>query len=405
MVKNFDTIHDLERGSKPIGEILEKRDKPVKIEEPSQPTWLELAFVRAGKSHFVYGVFMLFVLIEVPRLLIVFSIFENKTLLSVEFLSAGGDLVIPISLLLLWTLHRSMDNALTEVSAHLENSRVRVAPRWKPNVKDRSGSFETEVISRYYHGPFVELLNGGCEIAFARTYQISLGIGAFLLSTFLRLAGFIPSASMLGISVFLQTFDYYYSTVTTGLVWAVTAMIIWSVGICVLLCALIGSGVVVEFHPSTSLKSCYEHVTGLAVKAALVVGVLASILIPVFYYGILQAQFTGTLAEIIAGVFFGVSILLVLVVLSVSVYFVHKGMRLSKERKIASLQASVDRLQGQIEHSNYRSVPVGYQYLLQQLKDADSQPEWPISLISAANAVVALVVPTLSFLASLIFVK
>ena len=385
-------------------------DVQIKLE----PTWWLERLLDKKKLSVPQGALLIYGLVEIVRLLLFpFVLNRAPEYFLVPYASAiVGDLFMPISLLLLNSIYKGLLRLVDDVNSSLKANRL-VAPPIivsEKVLRSKNGLIELDKSyrNRYIKPLMLDTLQKGIDLSFNRTYQLGCAFAAastFALTMFLTLVldVFPPGALSIiepGVSGVAVAYRLVFVYIV-GFGWAIIGMMTWTL-LTVWLVVIQVAGNPIGARPFELIKENYDSVTTLMLRISFTVAFYGAWLSPLFLFWTVVPSDPVIHQGIVTLL---LSILLILtptIILSFvfPIIKIHKGLDESRRRGAMVKLHQLEDIKS-IRETDTKKYFLIQKHLVDDYKNIVSNPEWVLSASQMVQIFASILLPVITFLASL----
>jgi hypothetical protein len=419
----------MEKGDDPSSLIEEyninpnKNFFPIKFEEK---WWLERIFHNKGLS-FMSGLFILYLIVEIPRFAILPVILESGSwdIQAAYFSTYLGDLVLILSLILLKVVFDSqkklcdhLNNTLnTRFTAPLslikkeaiieENKFEKKERSFKENYLDPLLEKIDRSFKENYLNPLMgKILQKGFDLSFNVKYQLGCGAIAaaiFLTIILLRYVFFLLPESVFSFWIPIEALVSYwtaYSIFFIALLWFVVGMLAWTLFV-VFLTIIQICGTAISIRPFEALKDFFQPITSLALRLSFAITVIVSWFSPYMlvwtYFPSDPIQRQGATNFIIAVLF--ATIPIIILSLAIPIVKMHKGLNESRDKALYLKNLQLKQLQNHPIKNKNKHLQIE-NHLIEDYKNIQQKSEWALSSTQLIAVIGNIMLPIITFILS-----
>jgi hypothetical protein len=407
---NIKVTREIEEGRN-LNEILPQAihsDVELRLE---QRWWLERLFDKMGLS-FVQGALLIYGLIEIPRVIFFVFILSRTT----DYFVAGngfgffGDLIIPISLLILHSVYKEIVKLRNEFEEMSKSNRFVAPPivlKGMSTTQKSVSDTDVEYRDRYIKPVMLKTMQFGFDLLFKPVYQLGSGVIPAMIFFFVLFFRYViqvlpPSFFTIAVPNIPEISIAYslYSFFLLDFLWFLAGVLAWSLFMAWII-NVQASGNTVGFRPFESVREYFARSLALTFKILFSLVILVSWVSPfVLVWSVLP---TETFIRQGVANFVESFVILMIAAIVISVTFpivkVQKGLENSRLRALMQ-----KRLQLEDIMSFKKSKPVRYlriqKHLIEDYKDIRDNPRNVLSTAQVFQISISIFLPIASFFLS-----
>lgn len=403
-----------------IAKNLEEGTLPEDFQETAElrvnKWWLDEFFSRHRLS-FTQGIFLIYGILEVPKLLILLFVMGRSEGYFVNAFASTmlGDLVFPMALVLAYNVHKSLSSVATWTNENLKNNRIVATPTFirknyaLSETPRQPAELDKEYSNRYIKPVMLKTVQLGYDLSFDKKYQVGSGIigsSLVLLIMYLRFVSSVlpPSAVFVVAEPGIPEIAGIYKVdvlFMMSVAWGMVGMMAWTLFTAFLLNIQV-AGNPLGVRPYESIKESFSPVTDLMLATSFAVTLMVAWYSP---FALVWSVLPSDALIRQAASTFVASILVIMVpviILSFAIptLKIHKGMAKSRER-LALLKAhqleELKKKRGRLNLNRYLMIQ---RHLIQDYKDIQSNSTWLLNVRQLLQVIGSILLPIVTFIIS-----
>lgn len=410
--RNRKISREIEEGENLQKALPDSIEADVKLQLDSR-WWLERFFKKHNLS-LVQGILLIYAIVETPRLLMLPILFSKapESFATAYASSLFTEMFIPITLLLINSVYRSLVKLKRNTNRILREKEFVTPPILLSNKeqtsRDSLAELDKEYGNRYIKPVMLKTLQYGLDLSFDKNYQLGFGLIATSMVVIFLFARFV--LKVLPYSLFAiadprvpeLTIAYVaYTIFIIGFDWFIVGMATFTLFVA-FLTSIQASGNTVRIRSFESIKESFTPATTLVLKTSFTATFLIAWLSPfMLIWSVLPLDpLVRQSARIFVESMLLIMVPIIIVSLLVPILKIHRGMVDSRERILLLKKHQLDDIEKFRETDTDKYFLVR-QHLIQDYKDAQSNPVWVLNIPQMLEVVSTVLLPIVTFLISI----
>lgn len=409
--RNIRIARDIKEG-KTLEEILPHSiEADVELQFDSR-WWLERLFDK-GNLSFMRGVFLMYGIVEIPRLLFLLLMLgrTHESFLTAFIFTFLGDMFIPFALLLIHSIQKSLSRLKRYVNELSKGNKLVTPPAIISERQLASPSslakLDRNYKNRYIKPVMLKTMQHGFDLSYNKRYQLGSGLIAaslFFLLMFMRFVLKVLPENFFAIAepgiaeVAVAYRVWFFSMI--GFDWFIIGMVTWTLFVA-FLTTIQASGNAIGVRPFESIREHMAPIITLVLKTSFTLTFLTAWLSPLLLiWSVLPVDpFIRESTRIFTGSIVAIMIPVIILSFLIPIVKIHKGMAESRERVLILKRHQLDDLK-----RNRESYPDRYfeiqAHLIQDYKDIQIKPVWLLNIPQILELMGTVLLPIVTFLIS-----